>query len=144
LSCTKLSFSIKNICDYICFYKGKLYLFELKSISGKSFKFEITDHKVFIDKETGEKTIEWTQINKFLEKTKVEGITAGFIINFRDVEKTVFIDVQEMRRIIETCGKKSFNLQDLENYKYTNIENKKLKVHYRYDIEKFLFDIIPF
>ena len=122
-------FQSKNICDEMLYHKGTLYLLELKTVKGKSFSFNnVRDNQI-----------------KELEKAATHyGIIAGFIINFRDIEKTVFIDVKEFIDMMNRSSKKSFNQDDLKFHKYTEISSKKLKVHYRYDIEKFLCNVIPF
>lgn len=115
----KLSFSTSNISDCLLFNGTKLYILELKTVKGKSFSF---------------KNVRDNQLKEMLKASKFTGIVAGFVINFRDVEKTVFIEVNEFYDIMNRCGKKSFNLQDLEFHHYTDIKCKKLKVHYRYDL----------
>lgn len=115
-------FQSKNICDCMLFHRGVLCLLELKTVKGKSFSFNnVRDNQI-----------------KELEKSTYFGIIAGFIINFRDLEKTIFIEVNEFIDMMNRSSKKSFNQDDLQFHKYTEISSKKLKVHYRYDIEKFL------
>lgn len=112
-------FTTSNIADCLLFNGTKLYILELKTVKGKSFSF---------------KNVRGNQLKEMLKASKFTGIVAGFVINFRDVEKTVFIEVNEFYDIMNRCGKKSFNLQDLEFHHYTDIKRKKLKVHYRYDL----------
>ena len=112
-------FQHQNISDCLLFNGIKLYILELKTVKGKSFSFN---------------NVRDNQLKEMLKASKFTGIVAGFVINFRDVEKTVFIEVNEFYDIMNRCGKKSFNLQDLEFHHYADIKCKKLKVHYRYDL----------
>lgn len=117
-------FQHKNICDTMLFYQDTLFLLELKTVKGKSFSFSnIRDNQL-----------------KELENSFKYGIISGFVINFRDINKTIFIDILELIDIINRSDKKSFNQDDLEFHNHTIIESKKLKVHYRYNIEKFIKD----
>lgn len=122
----KLSFSTSNIADCMLYYNGKLYILELKTVQGKSFGFANVRNNQLIEME---------KASKFM------GIVAGFVINFRDIDKTVFIEINEFIDIMNRSGKKSFNQKDLEFHNYTEIEGKKKKVHFGYNVEKFLLTL---
>ena len=77
-----------------------------------------------------------------LEKfSTYENIVSGFVLDFRLSNKTYFCMIEEFVNMVNNLDKKSFNEKDL--YEWCNpieIEKKKLKVNYRYDICKFLKD----
>lgn len=116
-------FQSSNICDTMLFYQSKLYLLELKTVQGKSFSFA---------------NVRQNQIEQLLKASRFEGITAGFIINFRDIEKTVFISAFHMYDTMCSICKKSFNISDLENIKHIEIPSIKKRTRYRYDLEPLL------
>ena len=67
-----------------------------------------------------------------------------FVIEFRELEKTIFLNIQEMNELMKIVSKKSFNYSDLEKYqiKYFVIPQKKLKVNYKYDIHNMLVHFV--
>ena len=64
----------------------------------------------------------------------------GFIIEFRGIEKTVFIDIESFNELIKTIEKKSFNFTDLENsgLPFFVIPQKKKRTQFTYDIDSLL------
>ena len=134
---SNLRFSNKNPFDYLLWdSKLKLlYALELKSVKGKSISFERTKD------DKGD--IHFHQINGLNEWDKYDGTVCGVIIQFRELETTVFINIQELNELISVIPKKSFNLSDLDKYyiKYFIIPQKKLKTNYRYDIHYMLANV---
>jgi recombination protein U len=116
-------FQHQNISDCMLFHNSKLYILELKTVQGKSFSFA---------------NVRQNQLTEMQKASQFLGITAGFVINFRDLEKTIFIDVNEFVDIMNRSDKKSFNQKDLEFHNYSTIKSLKLKVHYRYKVDDFL------
>jgi penicillin-binding protein-related factor A (putative recombinase) len=115
-------------------YNGKiLYTLELKSVGTTSISFEKTkEDKGVIHKH---------QIDKLLEFSKYKNIISGFLFDFRLSDKTYFCMIEEFVNMINQLDKKSFNENDL--FKWCNpikIEKKKMKVNYKYSVEKFLQD----
>lgn len=127
-------FSNKNPFDYILWDSKShiLYAFELKSVKGKSITFERSADKT--------KEIHLHQIDGLNEWDKFDGIVCGFLIEFRELEKTIFLDIKEFNRISAEIPKQSFSFADLETYKikYTIIPQKKARTRYTYDIDGFL------
>lgn len=128
---TNLRFSAKSPCD--CFmYNGEVfYTLELKSVGTTSISFERTkEDKGVIHKH---------QIDKLLEFSKYKNIVSGLLLDFRLSNNTYFCMIEEFVNMIDNLDKKSFNEKDL--YEWCNpivIEKKKMKVNYRYSVEKFL------
>lgn len=129
-----LRFSAKPPFDFLMWdsHKHILYALEMKTVGGKSISFERTKE------DKGE--IHYHQIKGLNEWNKYDGITCGFVVEFRKAEKTVFIEIAEFNKLISVIQKKSFNLDDLDNYnvRYTVIEQTKIRTRYKYNIDKFL------
>lgn len=89
-----------NICDFILFNGSKLYLLELKSVKDKSMPF------TNIDKSPEEQL---KKISKLYENSIKKNINAGFIINFRLIEKTYYIPIDKFLDFYSNTEKKSIN-----------------------------------
>ena len=133
-SSNRLRFSRKNPFDYLIWdsRKHKLYALELKTVKEKSISFERDPE------DSGD--IHLHQIEGLNTWNKYDGITCGFIIEFRACERTVFIEIEQFNKLTQNICKKRFGIDDLENNKiiYTVIPQKKLRVNYRYDIDMLL------
>ena len=132
-----LRFSSKNPFDFLLWdSKGHiLYAIEAKTVSKKSISFE---------RDKGDKkVIHLHQIKGLNEWNKYDGIICGFIIEFRELEKTIFLEISEFNKLISVTPKKSFTIDDLENNNiaYFVINQKKARTRYRYDIDTFLSDV---
>lgn len=129
-----LRFSPKNPFDFILWDSQKhiLYALEMKTVGGISISFERDKS------ERGE--IHYHQIEGLNSWNKYNGIVAGFVIEFRQIEKTVFIEISEFNKLVETVNKKSFNINDLDknNISYFVIPQKRAVTRYTYDIDYFL------
>lgn len=129
-----LRFSSKNPFDFLLWdsLKHRLYALEMKTVAGKSITFE---------RNQGEKgTIHYHQIKSLNSWNQYDGIFCGFIIEFRKIETTIFLDIKEFNKLISLINKKSFNFNDLNNYniKYTIIKQIKAQTRYTYAIDEFL------
>ena len=126
-------FSWKNPFDYFLWDGGhhSLYALELKSVQGKTISFERNPEEIG--------KIHYHQIMGLLEWSKY-GAICGLIIEFRDIEKTVYIDINEFVRMMGLTFKKSFSYDDISiyNIEHITIPQRKLKTRYRYDLESFL------
>ena len=133
----KLRFSWKNPFDFLLWdsQRHMLFALELKTVAGKSISFERTAEDV------GD--IHLHQVEGLLGWSQYDGITAGFIIEFRAIETTVFIPISGYMALINAISKKSFSRKDLDDYKvpYVQIPQKKLRTQYRYDIESMVNQI---
>lgn len=131
-----LRFSNKSPFDYIL-YNSKshlLYALELKTVNGKSITFERTKE------DKGE--IHFYQTQALNEWDKYDGIVSGFLIEFRAIEKTVFIPISEFNNLISMISKKSFNFDDLDEcgINCLLVSQERKRTRYLYDIETFLID----
>lgn len=128
-----LRFSAKSPCDCFMFHGGILYTLELKSVGTKSISFER-------EKEDNG-VIHKHQIDNLLKFSTYENVVSGLLLDFRLSGETYFCMIEEFANMMKHLDKKSFNEKDLFTWcNPINIEKKKLKVNYRYDIDKFLKD----
>jgi len=131
-----LRFSAKSPFDFLMWDSKKhlLYALEMKTVGGKSISFERTKD------DNG--AIHYHQIKGLNGWSRFNGITCGFVIDFRQEEKTIFIEIKEFNKLISAIKKKSFNLEDLdnENIRYILIERIKMRTRYKYNIDKFLME----
>lgn len=122
---SKQRFAPKSPYDAILCRAGQMYALELKSHEKKRLSF-------------GEKNadIKKKQIENLVNAENA-GAISGVLINFSDYEETYFIWATEFWNFMQTCGKKSINLNDARKLG-TIIPCKKKKVHYKYDLEVLL------
>ena len=74
----------------------------------------------------------------------IGNIIAGLIVDFRKSGNTYFLNIKEWDNLVSHINKKSFNENDLTEYSNPIlVEKRKLKVNYRYNIEKFLEEVKP-
>lgn len=126
-----LRFSAKSPCDCFMFTGDFLYTLELKSVGTKSISFE---------REQSDKgIIHKHQIDNLQKFSTYKNVISGFIFDFRILNKTYFCTIDDFISMINNLDKKSFNENDL--FKWCTpleIQKRKLKVNYRYDIENFI------
>lgn len=113
-----------NPCDYFIFNKF-MYQFELKSHKGKSIPFD---------------NIKKHQEEGLLKASKYIGIFAGLILNFRELNKTYYLPIEEYVKYKKSNERKSIPASFCKD-KGILIEQELLRVNYRYNIEKLLGDI---
>ena len=112
----------------------RFFCLELKTVAGKSISFERTE------KDKGE--IHYHQIEYLKNCSQYQNIIPGLIIDFRGTDNTWFLHIKEWDGLINSIDKKSFNESDLLSYSHPIlISKKKLKVNYRYDVEKFIKNV---
>ena len=100
-----------NICDFICFNDGILYLIECKVHKGASIPFD----KI-------------SQYPKLLEKANIYGIRSGVILYLYEKYRVFYIPVTTIKKMKED-GKKSVGIKALEEgYNIIEIPSKKLRV----------------
>lgn len=131
---SKLRFSSKKPFDYILWDSRKfiLYALELKTVAEKSISFERTKD------EKGD--IHYHQIKGLNYWNGFDGTICGFIIEFRSIETTIFLNIEDFNLLISLISKKSFNFDDLKNHQinYEIIRQTRLKTRYKYDVDNFL------
>ena len=106
-------FTAKNLCDCVLFSKGTLYLAELKSHTGKSVPASCLK-----------------QVDP-LCKIDMDKVVPCFVVNFRDYSETYLIGANRVKE--ELAIRKSLSLDTCRKLG-TMIPQKKLRVHWRYDL----------
>ena len=102
----------KNLCDFILFIKGQLFLIEAKTILGNTFP--ITN---------------FTQFDKLMSIPDVRGVHRGVVIWFQDHSRVVYVPLLTIAKM-KADGKKSVNIKkiDEEGYAYVNIPSTPKRV----------------
>lgn len=118
-------FQQKNICDCMLFDGSRLYLFELKSIKGKSIPFS---------------NIRENQLKELSKAQKFKNIIAGIVIEFNELDRAFFIDIKNVIEFMNTSDRKSIPLDYLE-IEGIEIEVTKKKVNCNFNIRKLLNEI---
>ena len=113
-----------NICDFIVYREPYEYYFECKSVHGNTLPF---------------RNISATQWNGLLEKSFIEGVTAGIICWWIDKDRTLFIPIQTLQKLLNS-GNVSYRY-DWDSYDVVEIKGKKKRVFFEYDMEAFLDEI---
>lgn len=131
---SKSRFTPNNPYDFLLFYNCFLFPMELKSTNKKSFSIQRT-------KEDTSKEIKYQQIESLTNANSFENIFAGFILDFRN-ENTYWMDINSFNNFLLENDKKSINIEDVKKYNGIIIDKNKIRVNYKYNIEKLLKDII--
>lgn len=106
----------RNICDFICFNNGLLFLIECKTIKGNTFPLS-----------------NLTQYSKLVKKVGIKGVRAGVIIWFYEHEnKILYIPISTFTKIKEE-GLKSFNVKMIGNEAYPSVVIPSVKKKVFYD-----------
>ena len=117
-------FQAKNICDFVLSYQGKLVLLELKSILKSSLPFGNI------------KNSQTEGLTKAFNKNATH-MFIGFLVNFRDHEETYFMSIEQFNQYVTEVDRKSIPIDFFRN-NCILVEQKKKKVRYNYNIEKFM------
>lgn len=115
-------YGVSNPADYRLYKYPYTFLLELKTHKGKSLP---------IDK------IRPNQIQGMARAVLPKGIYGGFIINFRELEETYYITVQDMIRYINSTERKSIPVEWCRE-NGVRIEQEKKRVRYSYDLRSWL------
>ena len=121
-------FTSSNICDYIVYddISKTLFLLELKTTKNTSISLNM---------------IRKNQTEGLL-KAREHKLVAGFIFNYRNENNdTFFITISNFINMINTTGKKSFNVKDLINNHAVRIDCLKKRTRYKYDMHKLMGEL---
>lgn len=127
-----------NICDFIVYREPYEYYFECKSVHGNTLSIYGNDPK----RKYG--SISNAQWEGLLEKSQIDGVTAGVICWWIDKDKTVFIPIQTLK-LMKTVGIKSVRYDAIDDCDgdtdMIEIKGKKKRVFFEYDMENFLNEV---
>ena len=90
----------KNLCDFILFIKGQLFLIEAKTILGNTFP--ITN---------------FTQFDKLMSIPDVRGVHRGVVIWFQTHDTVVYVPLATFMKLKQD-NKKSFNIKYVDSKEY--------------------------
>ena len=113
---------VANPADYRLYKYPYTFLLELKTHKGKSLP---------IDK------IKENQIQGMYKAVQHKGIYAGFLINFRELEETYYIAVQDAVDFINSKERKSIPVEWCRE-NGVKIEQQKKRVRYTYNLSSWL------
>lgn len=99
----KARFTPSNLCDYVIFLDGCLYMTEAKATAGKSLPFG----NVRASQKKGYKKLE-------KQKEKVEGLHGLFLIEFWELKETYAVFSEDILHYMKTADRKSFPIAWLE------------------------------
>lgn len=124
-------FSPQNPYDCFMYSYPNLYTLELKTVARS-----MTFWRESFDKSKTKSTynIKKHQINGLLNAAEHKGAIAGFILNFRDTNKTYFVEINRFVEVTNHMAKKSLNQIDVLSMGIL-IPQHQLKVNWRYDIQ---------
>lgn len=113
---------VANPADFRLYKYPLTFLLELKSHKGKSIPIA---------------KIRPNQIQGMEKATHYEGVYGGFLINFRELEETYYITVQDVIQFIQMEERKSIPVEWCRDHG-VKIDQKKKRVRYSYDLESWL------
>lgn len=136
-----LRFSSTNPYDCLMFADNYLFTLELKTVKSTSLTFWRED---FENKEKSNNfLIHKHQILGLSNADKFANVVSGLIINFRETTNhTYFWHIDNFLEYTNKLDKKSFNENDVINGNGLLINQRIKKVHYEYDVQKFVLDSV--
>ena len=110
------SFTVSNVCDCFMFKSPVLAMVELKTTKGKAYSITKQGFK---------------QIEKLSKLGEYKNLKKGFIINFRDLNVTYYIELKHFLNFLSDTGKKSIRYSECELYGIRIPETiKRIKPYY--------------
>lgn len=117
--------SINTISDFVVYKLPYLYYFELKSYKGKKLYWH---------------SIRDNQWNGLLDKSNIEGVHAGILIQFREHDKHFYVSIEQCQQLKDS-GEKGISIDWCEEHAIELVGTKK-RTRFSYDdVYKFLSDI---
>lgn len=90
----------QNPCDFIWFWRGKMFLFECKATYGTTVNIKAKIR----------------QYESLLSFKNITGCFPGVIVWFEDFNKVYFVPITTVEKMVQS-GEKSININKLEKYK---------------------------
>jgi len=119
----------QNLCDFLCFWKSKLFLLECKTTKENGFYFS---------------SFRQYDILTGIAKDNIPNIYIGVIIWFTEADKIIYVPIQEAKRMKEN-GLKSINIKSCLDgtYNIIDIPTTKKRVFFECDFS-FLNTLIDY
>lgn len=127
------SFTPRNPYDYFIYDYPYLYCMELKSTQIKYLTFWREDFEAEMGKDV-KFAIRKNQIEGLARAAKYEGVYAGFVINFRSIERTYYLSIENFLAYVESLPKKSINEKDIVLAGGLLVPQEKIRTRYRYGV----------
>jgi recombination protein U len=118
---TNERFTLNNPFDFIFFNGIKLYCLELKSTLGKSLSF----HRIRPHQEKG-----------LMKQVYKKDVIPGIIINYRELELTVYIHIENYLEYKAGSSRKSLPVEDAKKIGVV-ISQELKRTRYKYDLSVF-------
>lgn len=122
----KVRFQQTNICDCLMFDGDYLYLLELKSTKGKSLPFN---------------NIKKHQIDDLLWASEYANTICGLVVEFSDLTECYFIEIGRFKAFYDSTNRKSIPIDYLRK-NGIKIGTEKKKINSKFDVKKFINDVI--
>ena len=132
------TFTPRNPYDYFIYDYPNLFCMELKSTQINYLSFWREDFAA----ELGDKAdfaIRENQIKGLAKAAQYKGVYAGLVINFRTVERTYYLPIQDFLAYVEALPKKTINEKDIVMAGGMLIPQEKRRTRYKYAV-KYLLD----
>ena len=132
------SFAWDNECDFFIWdSKHRLfYAIECKTTKYKSMSVQLDEE------DKSNKMIKYHQIESLTKISNFDGAIAGLFLNFRDekndTERTYFMNIIDFNNMMKNINKVSFNEIDILLNHGIKIDGKRKRVHFGWDLDKFL------
>ena len=114
------AYNSRNLCDFICFWRSKLFLLECKVCKNK--KYYLSNFRQY-------------DILSGIEKQEIPNLKIGVIIWFNTFDKIIYVPVSEMIKMKED-NVKSIDITDCLNeskYNIVEIPTSKKKIFFNCD-----------
>lgn len=128
---TGTTYQPTNIADFLLYYSPELYYFELKSYAGKSLSFTV------LYKPRADGTINSRQLKMMSDAALKDGVNAGLVVNFRDVDETYYMPIELFIDCKKRLMSKSIPIKIFREYCHL-IPQKQKKINWTYDVMSFL------
>ena len=127
-------FTTNNICDLIVHDGAWVHLLELKSHKGKSFPVSPKTNEK--GKITHYGVIKANQLDGLMDAYNKKNVNPGFLFNLSEHKKTYFVSVHFVHKAIVEEGKKSLNLEWLEQHGQLIPQSQRARqtIHWNYDL----------
>lgn len=115
---------VRNVSDFIAYRYPAMFYIECKSTKDPRMNFNYLSDN---------------QYNGLLEKSKIKGVFAGVLINFRGEETTYYVDIKTIEAM-KNAGLKSISWKDCEAVGI-KLKGEKIRVRFRYKLDELLVKI---
>ena len=122
---------VRNICDFIAYHWPNQFYIECKSCYGNTLSIHTNNPK---NKYGAITNNQWEGL---LEKSKISGVYAGYVIWFIDHDVTVFIPAKVLE-VMRNEGKKSVNINELKDADWYVVPGTKKRILFDYDFSELL------